>query len=196
MLPSKTHITHKSIWKGKPHSILQLVQIKHKLKKQWQAHRSPDLRKNNWSIRSLNEALKDQKEQKLQRFLYGWLKVEENWTPHYGENVDGSQSPMGLNAILCLANYPKIWKLSEITMISKCGKTKRKLHPINLQCILSKLAKNKAILQYQFHFREKHGTIQQVHRIGSEIRSALEDRKYCLSFWMWPSAKCDTKVLK
>ena len=33
----------------------------------------------------------------------------------------------------------------------------------------------------QYSFRESHSTIEQVHRVGSAIRQALEEKKYVLS---------------
>lgn len=46
------------------------------------------------------------------------------------------------------------------------------------------LVENEVMPQYQFRFQEKHGIIEQVHRIVSEIRSAPEDRKYCSTVFL------------
>lgn len=38
----------------------------------------------------------------------------------------------------------------------------------------------KIIPQHQFGFRKQHGTIEQVHKIVNEIKSALEDKSICI----------------
>jgi len=51
------------------------------------------------------------------------------------------------------------------------------------KCVLTRfntyLRIQERIPSHQFGFREKHGTIEQVNRITSEIRNAFENREYC-----------------
>lgn len=42
----------------------------------------------------------------------------------------------------------------------------------------------KLIPPHQFGFREKHSTVQQVHRITNVIEEALENRKVCSSIFL------------
>jgi len=93
-----------------------------------------------------------------------------------------------------LGFFPKRWKKSIITMIPKPGKDHTltsSYRPISFLSCLSKLfekclltriipyfRRHNSIPSHKFGFREKHGTIEQVNRITSEIRSAFENREY------------------
>jgi len=93
-----------------------------------------------------------------------------------------------------LGCFPRRWKKSIIIMIPKPGKDHTltsSYSPISLLSCLSKLfekcfltriipyfRRHNSIPAHQFDFREKHGTIEQVNRITSEIRSAFENREY------------------
>lgn len=97
------------------------------------------------------------------------------------------------NAIMRLEYYPQNWKISQIIMIPKPGKDSTQAasyRPISLLPILSKLFEkllaeklkphlDDILPKFQFGFREEHGTVEQVHRIVSEIKQALDTRKYC-----------------
>ena len=99
------------------------------------------------------------------------------------------------NAILQTGYFPESWKVSQIIMIPKPGKDVTKVNsyrPISLLPILSKLFEKmlleklkpvlhekKIIPDHQFGFRQEHGTVEQVHRVVSEIRSSLERKQYC-----------------
>lgn len=102
---------------------------------------------------------------------------------------------MLFNAILRIYHYPKIWKISTICMIAKPGKPPTEpssYRPISLLPILSKLFEkillsrlkpvldeSKIIPDHQFGFREKHATVEQVHRVVQKVRQSLEKKEYC-----------------
>lgn len=104
------------------------------------------------------------------------------------------------NAIAKLGYFPQKWKKSTIVMIPKPGKDKTQpssYRPISLLTCLSKLFEKMLLLRisphlrinntlptHQFGFREKHGTIEQVNRITSEIRTAFEHREYCTAIFL------------
>ena len=97
------------------------------------------------------------------------------------------------NAIFRLEYLPCHWKIGQIIMIAKPGKTPSEVtsyRPISRLPLLSKilekiilkrltptLAVNKAIPSHQFGFSPKHGTIQQVHRIIHRINNDLENKR-------------------
>jgi len=99
------------------------------------------------------------------------------------------------NAIIKTGYFPETWKISQIIMIPKPGKDVTKVNsyrPISLLPTLSKLFEKmllkklkpimhekRIIPDHQFGFREEHGTVEQVHRVVSEIRNSLEQKKYC-----------------
>ena len=105
-----------------------------------------------------------------------------------------------VNAILKLGYFPATWKHSEIAMIPKPGKDLRKpgsYRPISLLPTLSKvfekiiLAKlqphledNRIIPDFQFGFRQQHGTVDQAHRVVSDIREAYEKFEYCSALFL------------
>lgn len=104
------------------------------------------------------------------------------------------------NAITRTGHFPTRWKKSIIIMIPKPGKdhtSPSSYRPISLISCLSKLFEkcllthiipylrvHKIIPEHQFGFREKHGTIEQVNRITSEIRTAFEHREYCTGIFL------------
>lgn len=99
------------------------------------------------------------------------------------------------NATLRLAYFPKIWKVSEILMIHKPGKSPHEAssyRPISLTPILSKLWEKiflvrlkeqldlcNIIPEHQFGFRKQHSTIEQMHRVHDKIRQCFEMKQYC-----------------
>jgi len=104
------------------------------------------------------------------------------------------------NAITTIGYFPKKWKKSVIIMIPKPGKDHTipsSYRPISLlpclsklfeKCLLTRiiphLRRHNTIPTHQFGFREKHGTIEQVNRITSEIRTAYEHREYCSAIFL------------
>lgn len=46
------------------------------------------------------------------------------------------------------------------------------------------IERNDLIPEYQFGFREKHSTIDEVHRIASIIKRALEDKEICIALFL------------
>lgn len=105
-----------------------------------------------------------------------------------------------LNGALRLKHVPKQWKLAKIIMIPKPGKPPEapsSYRPISLLTVISKLFEKlyiqrlqkivdekKMIPDHQFGFRTKHSTVEQVHRVATTIRQALEERKYCPSIFL------------
>lgn len=104
------------------------------------------------------------------------------------------------NAITKLGYFPERWKKSIIIMIPKPGKdhtVPSSYRPISLlsclsklfeKCLLTKIVPylriHNIIPAHQFGFREKHGTVEQVNRITSEIRTAFEHREYCTAIFL------------
>lgn len=105
-----------------------------------------------------------------------------------------------INATFRLKHVPDLWKVAEVIMIAKPGKPVHEAssyRPISLLPILSKLFEKlflkrlKPVLEekqlipnYQFGFREKHSTIDQVHRIMNIIEKCLEAKKVCSTVFL------------
>jgi hypothetical protein len=86
--------------------------------------------------------------------------------------------------------FPVHWKVAQIIMIPKPGKPLEEAsscRPISLLPVLSKifekaklkrlhpiLEENRILPGHQLGFRQKHSTIEQVHRITEIIRGALK----------------------
>jgi hypothetical protein len=102
------------------------------------------------------------------------------------------------NAILRTGYFPSLWKIGQIIMILKPGKDPTEVasyRPISLLPVLSKvfeklfLRKLKPVLcdlipDYQYGFREKHSTIEQVHRVIDLIHLAYEKHQYCSAVFL------------
>lgn len=111
-------------------------------------------------------------------------------------------SPKCLKLITCIFNavfrinyFPATWKIAQIIMIPKPGKNPQEVtsyRPISLLPILSKvfekiyvkrlkaiIDKREIIPEHQFGFRNKHGTIEQVHRLVNKINKDLNAKRYC-----------------
>lgn len=104
------------------------------------------------------------------------------------------------NAAINLTHVPSIWKLAEIVMIQKPGKPSENIasyRPISLLPLIGKLFEKilsrrlkeqihqKGLLpNHQFGFRERHSTIQQIHRITHEIEIALEKKEVCSAVFL------------
>jgi len=86
------------------------------------------------------------------------------------------------------------WKVVQIIMIQKSDKNIKKVTSYRLislllipskmleRLLLTRLANNwgkKLIPEYQFGFRQKHSTLDQVHRIIDKTHSFYEAKKYC-----------------
>ena len=105
-----------------------------------------------------------------------------------------------INASFRMQYVPMIWKVAEVIMIHKPGKSQydvESYRPISLLPVISKLYEKlllkrlKPIIEeknlipaHQFGFREKHSTIDQVHRITNTIETALEEKNALQYFWM------------
>lgn len=105
-----------------------------------------------------------------------------------------------INAALRLKYVPDLWKVAEVIMIRKPGKSPQdasSYRPISLLPIMSKLFEKlllkrlKPILDsknlipdHQFGFREQHSTIDQVHRITNTIEKTLEEKKVCSTVFL------------
>lgn len=104
------------------------------------------------------------------------------------------------NAAFRLKHVPACWKVAEVIMLPKPGKQPndvKSYRPISLLPIISKLFEklllkrlrplienNNLIPDYQFGFRQKHSTIDQVHRITDVIERALEEKQVCSAVFL------------
>ena len=104
------------------------------------------------------------------------------------------------NAAFRLKHVPACWKVAEVIMLPKPGKPPNDVssyRPISLLPIISKLfeklllkrlkpiiERNRLIPDYQFGFRQKHSTIDQVHRITDIIECALEEKQICSALFL------------
>lgn len=99
------------------------------------------------------------------------------------------------NSVLRLGYFPIAWKVSDIIVLPKPGKPINEVtsyRPISLLPVVSKVFE-KLLLQrlkpfledaqivpdHQFGFREKHSTIEQIHRVASTIQRCFQEKKYC-----------------
>lgn len=105
-----------------------------------------------------------------------------------------------INAAIRLKYIPSLWKVAEIVMIPKPGKPPHitsSYRPISLLPTMSKLfeklllrrlqpiiVNKKLIPNHQFGFRQKHSTIDQLHRVTDIIENALEERKVCSALFL------------
>ena len=105
-----------------------------------------------------------------------------------------------INAALRLLYVPRQWKVAEVIMVPKPGKSpndKKSYRPISLLPIISKvfeklllkrlqsvIEERRLIPDHQFGFRTKHSTIDQVYRLTNEIEKTLEERKICSSAFL------------
>lgn len=104
------------------------------------------------------------------------------------------------NAMLRIGHFPAPWKIAEIILIQKPGKPPQEAssyRPISLLPALSKLFEKLLLLRlkpvlegrnlipdHQFGFREKHATIEQIHRIVDKINEDLEKKRYCSAVFL------------
>lgn len=100
-----------------------------------------------------------------------------------------------VNATFKLTYVPAQWKIAEMIMILKPGKKATEMksyRPISLLPIMSKLfekiflkrlkpiiEEKKLLPNHQFGFRQRHSTIEQVHRLIDIIEKALEGEEVC-----------------
>jgi len=100
-----------------------------------------------------------------------------------------------INASFRLKYVPSAWKVSEVIMIMKPGKSPNEIasyRPISLLPVMSKvyekllikrlkpiIDKKQLVPGHQFGFRTKHSTIEQVHRLVNIIENTLEEGKVC-----------------
>jgi hypothetical protein len=104
------------------------------------------------------------------------------------------------NSVLRTGYFQGQWKVTQIIAILKPGKPAEEVtsyRPISLLPILSKLLEKllltriHSILQekriipdHHFGFRQKHATIEKVHRITDVINTAMESNKYCTAAFL------------
>lgn len=104
------------------------------------------------------------------------------------------------NVALRLKHVPSVWKVAEVIMLRKPGKPPneaKSYRPISLLPTISKLfeklllqrlnrviERKKLIPNHQFGFRQKHSTIDQVHRITDTIEKALEKKLICSTIFL------------
>lgn len=105
-----------------------------------------------------------------------------------------------IHSIFELEHIPTYWKVAEVLMIPKPGKPPTDVtsyRPISLLPTLSKLFEKvfikrlKPIIEekqiiptHQFGFREKHSTIDQIHRITEVIENTFEEKKVCSAVFL------------
>ena len=104
------------------------------------------------------------------------------------------------NAILRRCSIPPQWKVAQVIMVLKPGKNAvdaKSYRPISLLPIPSKvmeilflrrllphISERNLLPDHQFGFRQRHGTIEQVHRLVENIQNAFETNKYCSSSFL------------
>lgn len=105
-----------------------------------------------------------------------------------------------INACFKLQFVPRHWKIAEVILLLKPGKTPNEVtsyRPISLLPVISKIFERlllkrlepviqsrKLIPSHQFGFRRKHSTIDQIHRITTIIEKAFEERKVCSAVFL------------
>lgn len=105
-----------------------------------------------------------------------------------------------INAIFRVGYFPRLWKIALIVLINKPGKPPDQVtsyRPISLLPIFAKIIEkiihsrlmpiieNKCIIpDFQFGFRARHGTTEQVNQVTSLIRRSLEDGSYCSAVFL------------
>ena len=105
-----------------------------------------------------------------------------------------------LNTAIKLRHVPSIWKVAEIIMIPKPGKSPndvKSYRPISLLPLISKLfeiiiqkriqvyiERFKVIPNHQFGFRKSHATIDQIHRITDVIEKVFERKEICSTVFL------------
>ncbi|KMQ85369.1 reverse transcriptase, partial [Lasius niger] len=114
-----------------------------------------------------------------------------------------------INACFKLKYVPTHWKIAEVIVIPKPGKPPTEVasyRPISLLPIMSKvferlflirlmpiIQERELIPSHQFGFRNKHSTIEQVHRITNIIEKALEEKKICAAVFLDVAQAFDKK---
>src|SRR6266576_7305159 len=102
------------------------------------------------------------------------------------------------NACLWLNHVPLVFKIAQIIMLQKPGKPPNEVssyRPISLLPSISELFEKlllkrlKPLIEdkipdFQFGFRNKHATIEQVQRVTTEIERALEEKKFCSTVFL------------
>ena len=97
-----------------------------------------------------------------------------------------------INACIRLNYVPDVWKVAEVIMIPKPGKNLsvvESYRPISLLSTMAKLFeklilrrlkpildRNNLIPSHQFGVRNKHSTVEQVHRVTDVIEKSLEKK--------------------
>jgi len=104
------------------------------------------------------------------------------------------------NSALRLGHFPGAWKKANIIMLHKSGKPADELdsyRPISLlpafgkileRCILRRIletsAVKKAIPKFQFGFRLRHGTPEQLHRVVNFILDGFHGKEYVVGAYL------------
>ena len=105
-----------------------------------------------------------------------------------------------INSAFRIQYVPSLWKIAEVIMLPKPGKPPHDVtsyRPISLLPVMSKLfekllikrlnliiKRKNLIPNHQFGFRNKHSTIDQVHRITNIIEKALEEKQVCSAIFL------------
>lgn len=105
---------------------------------------------------------------------------------------------MLFNSCLRLSHFPSQWKIAQVVMVPKPGKPVEETlsyRPISLLPLLGKLFEQiilnrmydhleEILPEHQFGFRQKHGTIEQVHRISNTISQTIENKQFCSAVFL------------
>ncbi len=113
-----------------------------------------------------------------------------------------------INGAFRLSHVPASWKVAEVIMLQKSGQPPNEVQsyrPISLLPVIAKLFEKlllkrlKPIIEqqnlipdHQFGFRQKHSTIDQIHRITDVIKNALEEKKICSAVFLDVAKAFDT----
>lgn len=105
-----------------------------------------------------------------------------------------------INACFRLRHVPRHWKIAEVIVIPKPGKPTTEIssyRPISLLPTMSKVFERlflvrlnkiidsrKLIPNHQFGFREKHSTLDQVHRLTDLLERTYEQNKVCSAIFL------------
>ena len=104
------------------------------------------------------------------------------------------------NAILRTGIMPPQWKVAQISMVLKPGKSAtdvKSYRPISLLPVASKVMETlflgrlmpiiesrNLLPNHQFGFRKQHGTIEQVHRLVEKIFVSFDKKEYCTAAFL------------
>ena len=139
-------------------------------------------------------------------------EIDKNINPKKSPGIDkispGLLKELNRKAVVMLANLfnasvrlehvPSVFKIAQIIMLKKPDKPAHEVtsyRPISLLLAISKLFEKlllkrlqplveAKIPNFQFGFRSRHSTIEQVQRVTMQIERAFEEKKYCAAVFL------------